>query len=330
MRKSRHFAFVPCSAKLLLGEPVHDEYQLLCIADRRFDVYMDPLRTIGGASAHSVLQVTSGANELMVGRPVAIHGAKTSYLLHVDESTQTITLSGRLQASESNTTAAAGASVEIGSGEKLWAALNRGAHTPPQRLQLTVAEAVAKASNKIKVRWPYPVLSEALLAFASIQTVNGVGLSTNASIGTFTTVSGTIASKDLVIELTLAGTDVTVEAIAADELVEIDQVDDTEIGYGLKGVATPVISATSDWGATVKIFEVQSIAEAMFRSGVVSYGRRSTGRFTRWRFQRDSRSVVARPCETTSRVCRRLRQYRRCAKSVSAIVRNFAKEYCSV
>ena len=47
--------------------------------------------------------------------------------------------------------------------------------------------------------------------------------------------------------------------------IQIEQVDDTQVGYGLKGVAAPVISATSDWGATVKIFEVQSIAEAMFR-----------------------------------------------------------------
>ena len=50
----------------------------------------------------------------------------------------------------SNTTAAANSSITIGSGEKLWAALNRGAHTAPERIQLTVAAEVAKASNKIQ------------------------------------------------------------------------------------------------------------------------------------------------------------------------------------
>ena len=32
-------------------------------------------------------------------------------------------------------------------------------------------------------------------------------------------------------------------------------VDYTQVGYGLKGVAAPIISANSQWGGTVKIFE---------------------------------------------------------------------------
>jgi hypothetical protein len=89
-----------------------------------------------------------------------------------------------------------------------------------------------------------------------------MGLPSDASIASFTTVSGTIATKDLVLELTLAGTDVALAAIAEDELVQVEQVDDTEIGYGLKGVAAPIISANSDWGGAVKIFELQSVAAA--------------------------------------------------------------------
>ena len=222
---------------------------------------------IGGASAHDILQVQSGASALMVGRPVTVPGAKTAYVLSVDESTQKITLSGQLQPSASNTTAVAGTSVTIGSGEKLWAALNRGAHTPPERMQLTVAANVAKGANKIQVRWPYPVINEALLELATIETVNGVGLPSDASIASFTTVSGTIATKDLVLQLTLAGTDVALAAIAEDELVQVEQVDNTQVGYGLKGVAAPIISANSDWGGAVKIFELQSVAAAMFREG---------------------------------------------------------------
>ena len=55
--------------------------------------------------------------------------------------------------------------------------------------------------------------------------------------------------------------------ISEDELVQVEQIDDTEIGYGLKGVAAPIISANSDWGGAVKIFELQSVAAAMFREG---------------------------------------------------------------
>ena len=51
--------------------------------------------------------------------------------------------------------------------------------------------------------------------------------------------SGTIAKKDLVIELTLAGTEVALADISEDELVQVEQIDDTEIGYGLKGAAAP-------------------------------------------------------------------------------------------
>ena len=222
---------------------------------------------IGGASAHDILQVQSGASALMVGRPVTVPGAKTAYVMSVDESTQKITLSGQLQPSASNTTAVAGSSFTIGSGEKLWAALNRGAHTPPERMQLTVAANVAKGDNEIQVRWPYPVINEALLELATIETVNGVGLPSDASIASFTTVSGTIATKDLVLQLTLAGTDVAIAAIAEDELVQVEQVDNTQVGYGLKGVAAPIISANSDWGGAVKIFELQSVAAAMFREG---------------------------------------------------------------
>eukprot|EP01046_Picozoa_sp_COSAG06_P059260 COSAG06_NODE_12197_length_1410_cov_3.519451_1_plen_316_part_00 len=58
---------------------------------------------------------------LLVLRPVTVPGAKTAYVLSVDESTQKITLSGQLQPSASNTTAVAGTSFTIGSGEKLWA-----------------------------------------------------------------------------------------------------------------------------------------------------------------------------------------------------------------
>ena len=67
------------------------------------------------------------------------------------------------------------------------------------------------------------------------------------------------------IELTLAGTDVSLDTIAEDELVQIEQINDTQVGYGLKGVAAPIISANSQWGETVRIFELQAIAEAMFR-----------------------------------------------------------------
>ena len=220
---------------------------------------------IGGASAHDVIQVTDGASKLMEGRPLNIPGAKTVYVLSVTEDTQNIYLTGKLEPSGSNTTAAANSSITIGSGEKLWAALNRGAHTAPERIQLTVAAEVAKASNKIQVRWPYPVLDEAQLEYATIETVNGVGLPVGTSIGSFTAVSGTLAGKDLVIELTLAGTDVALDTIAEDELVQIEQINDTQVGYGLKGVAAPIISANSQWGETVRIFELQAVAEAMFR-----------------------------------------------------------------
>ena len=94
--------------------------------------------------------------------------AKTVYVLSVNEDTQKIILSGQLQPSAGNTTVPANTNITIGSGEKLWAALNRGAHTAPERMQLTVAAAVAKASNKIQVRWPYPVLDEAQLEFATM------------------------------------------------------------------------------------------------------------------------------------------------------------------
>ena len=86
----------------------------------------------------------------MEGRPLNIPGAKTVYVLSVTEDTQNIYLTGKLEPSGSNTTAAANSSITIGSGEKLWAALNRGAHTAPERIQLTVAAEVAKASNKIQ------------------------------------------------------------------------------------------------------------------------------------------------------------------------------------
>ena len=103
---------------------------------------------------------------------------------------------------------------------------------PRERIQLTVAAEVAKASNKIQVRWPYPVLDEAQLEYATIETVNGAGLPVGTSVGSFTAVSGTLAGKDLVIELTLAGTDVSLDTIAEDELVQIEQINDTQVGYG--------------------------------------------------------------------------------------------------
>ena len=64
--------------------------------------------------------------------------------------------------------------------------------------------------------------------------------------------------------IVMQGTDVTLDqfqGISSSRYVE--QLDDNQVGYGLRGVASTVISATSDWGATVKIFEVQSIAEAL-------------------------------------------------------------------
>ena len=202
----------------------------------------------------------------MEGRPLNIPGAKTVYVLSVTEATQAIYLTGKLEPSGSNTTAAANSSITIG-GEKLWAALNRGAHTAPERIQLTVAAEVAKASNKIQVRWPYPVLDEAQLEYATIETVNGAGLPVGTSIGSFTAVSGTLAGKDLVIELTLAGTDVALDTIAEDELVQIEQINDTQVGYGLKGVAAPIISANSQghFGTRPRTLRRQTLSESVWR-----------------------------------------------------------------
>eukprot|EP01043_Picozoa_sp_COSAG02_P002014 COSAG02_NODE_45_length_45811_cov_83.565891_2_plen_126_part_00 len=80
----------------------------------------------------------------MEGRPLDVPGAKTLYVLSVNEDTQNIVLSEQLKPSAGNTTAAANTNITIGSGEKLWAALNRGAHTATERMQLTVAFAGAK------------------------------------------------------------------------------------------------------------------------------------------------------------------------------------------
>jgi hypothetical protein len=60
-----------------------------------------------------------------------------------------------------------------------------------------------KAQTKSKCDGRNPVINEALLeCCGTIETVNGVGLPSNASIASFATVSGTVAAKDLVIELT--------------------------------------------------------------------------------------------------------------------------------
>ena len=46
----------------------------------------------------------------------------------------------------------------------------------------------------------------------------------------------------------------TLDATAEDEIVQIEQNDDTQIGYGLKGVSAPIISANSDWGGACMYF----------------------------------------------------------------------------
>lgn len=51
-----------------------------------------------------------------------------------------------------------------------------------------------------------------------------------------------------------ATTALRLPGFAEDELVQVEQVDNTQVGYGILGVAAPIISANSDWGSAVKIF----------------------------------------------------------------------------
>ena len=56
------------------GQGVHPNFHTLQLASAV---------TIGGASAHDSLVVTSGATAFMIGRPIKVPGATTAYILAV-------------------------------------------------------------------------------------------------------------------------------------------------------------------------------------------------------------------------------------------------------